>query len=170
MMTTIIPNALTIRPAVLNDLKSITAIYNEAVVSTHATIDADPKDEFQQQSWWNEHDSKHPILVGEIGGEVAGWGALSPWSRRCSCTTTAELSVYVKETFRGKGVGRKLLEALIQEGRRLGHHAMISRITMVNKASIGLHEAFGFIYTGTVREVGKKFGQWLDVATYQKLL
>jgi len=160
----------TIRPAACDDLQSITLIYNEAILSFEATIDAECKRESEQVSWWNDHDPRNPILVYEIDGAVVGWGALSPWARRCSSATTAEVSVYVKKAFRGRGIGRKLLRSLLDEGKRLGHHAILARITTANEVSIRLHESFGFQYAGTVSEVGKKFDQWLDVATYQKLI
>jgi L-amino acid N-acyltransferase YncA len=158
---------LTIRPATLNDLGQITEIYNDAIAKTTATFDTEPKTLEQQESWFSSHDAGHPVLVAEEDGLVLGWASLSQWSDRCAYSATAEISVYVREENRGKGIGKQLMKATIQAGKEAGLHTIIARIAGSNKISVDLCKSFGFQYIGTMREVGKKFGQLLDVHLMQ---
>ncbi len=160
---------MTIRPAGLSDLPAITEIYNEAIRTTTATFDTEPKTETEHVAWFNAHDDWHPILVAELDSSVVGWVCLSKWSDRCAYSGTAEISLYIKEGFRGKGIGRKLMEAIDAEARRLGLHTAVVRITEENVASLHLAERFGFRHIGVMREVGYKFGRWLDVHIMQKM-
>ena len=159
----------TIRPATVEDLKVITDIYNEAIMTTDATFDLEPKTEEEQGIWLAGHDLMHPVLVAELGGVVVGWASLSEWSPRAAYAGTVEISLYIKEEFRGKGAGRKLLEDIIQEGERVGLHTVLARITTGNAVSIHLHESLGFKQVGVMREVGQKFGRKLDVLIMQRI-
>ena len=160
---------LIIRLAKLEDLDSITQIYNEAVQKTVATFDTEPKTFQEQISWFENHGPKYPIFVAELDGVVTGWASLSKWSDRCAYSDTAEISLYVKEEFRGRGMGRKLLEAIVPQGEKLGLHTVIARIAEGNRISIHLHELLGFEHIGMMREVGRKFGRLLDVYLMQKI-
>lgn len=160
---------MTIRRAIPGDLESITEIYNEAILTTVATFDTQPKTDEEQASWFALHGTRYPILVAEDKGRVVGWASLSMWSDRCAYADTAENSVYVKEEHRGKGIGRKLLEALMKEGEAAGLHTVIARIAGGNEVSIRLHESFGFEHIGVMREVGRKFGRLIDVYMMQKI-
>ncbi len=158
-----------IRPAKLEDVTAITEIYNEAILTTVATFDIEPKTDAEQSVWFANHSSKNPILVAESDGTVVGWASLSEWSDRCAYSDTAEISLYVKQEFRGKGIGRRLLEDIIEEGEKVGLHTVIARITKGNEESIHLHESVGFEHIGIMREVGRKFGKLLDVCLMQKI-
>ena len=103
-------------------------------------------------------------------GTVLGFGSLSPYRDRPSYATTVENSVYVDAGRRGAGVGRALLEELIVLAAQHGFHTMVARIGGDNEASIGLHLACGFELVGVEREVGRKFGRWLDVSVLQRML
>ncbi len=118
---------LIIRPATPSDVPAITEIYNGAILKTVATFDTEPKTAAQQHAWFDDHDERHPILVGEIGGKVIGWASLSKWSVRPAYADTTEVSVYVREQFRGRGIGRKLLEAILAAGKRVNLHSVIGR-------------------------------------------
>lgn len=157
------------RPASVEDLKAITDIYNEAVLTTDATFDLEPKTEEEQGVWLARHDRMHPVLVAELDGVVIGWASLSEWSSRCAYTATAEISLYIKEEFRGRSAGRRLLEDIMQEGEKAGLHTVLARITTGNTISIHLHEAVGFEHVGIMREVGEKFGRILDVLLMQRI-
>jgi len=161
---------LHIRPATNSDIPEITAIYNDAIQNTTATFDTEVKTEEQQVKWFNEHGEKHPVLVAEDQGKVIGWASLSRWSDRCAYQDTAEVSVYVDSEHREKGVGKKLLEVLILEGKAAGLHNLVSRITEGNLNSIHIHEKFGFRHIGIMKKAGVKFGRMLDVYFMQKLL
>ncbi|MDD5313217.1 MAG: GNAT family N-acetyltransferase [Dehalococcoidia bacterium] len=160
---------INIRSALPQDVGAITEIYNQAILRTTATFDTEPKSAEAQQTWFAEHDSQHPVLVAEKDGVVAGWASLSRWSDRCAYSGTAEISLYIAEGERGKGIGRKLFEAILLEGQKAGLHTVIARIVEGNAASIHLYERAGFIPIGTMREVGRKFDKLLDVLLLQKI-
>jgi phosphinothricin acetyltransferase len=160
---------LTIRPATINDLPAITEIYNEAILTTNATFDTEPKTVAEQRVWFKHHGPRRPILVAELDGAVVGWASLSEWSGRCAYDDTAEISIYIKQEFRSQGVGKKLMTAIMREGERIGLHTVIARITEGNQSSIHLHEEAGFEDIGVMREVGRKFGRLLDVRLMQRI-
>jgi len=168
-MIFVLINMLKIRKATLKDLKEITKIYNEAILNSVATFDTEIKSLQEQKIWFENHGSKNPILVAEQNGLVVGWASLSKWSDRCAYSDTAEISVYVKEKYQGKGIGKKLMQSIIIEGEKVGLHAIIARITQGNKLSIHLHEKFGFEHIGVMKEVGQKFGKRLDVYLMEKI-
>jgi len=156
-----------IRPAVPADVPAITAIYNDAILTTTATFDTTPKSIEEQEAWFARHGGRHPVLGAESDGVVVGWASLTEWSDRCAYADTAEVSVYVRADRRGQGIGRRLMEALVDAGRRAGLHTLIARIADGNAASVRLHEALGFEHIGVMREVGRKFGRLLDVHMMQ---
>jgi L-amino acid N-acyltransferase YncA len=158
-----------IRSATIEDLDAITEIYNEAILKTVATFDTEPKTIEDLKKWFEDHGSKNPILVAEQNEALVGWASLSKWSDRCAYQDTAEISLYVKEEHQGKGIGRRLMEAIIKEGKKTGLHTIIARITEGNESSLHLHESVGFTLIGTMKEVGEKFGKRLDVHLMQKI-
>jgi L-amino acid N-acyltransferase YncA len=160
---------MTIRRASRDDLEAITKIYNEAIHKTVATFDTIPKTMEEQKIWFDNHGPQHPIMVAEHTGHIVGWASLSPWSDRCAYADTAEVSLYIEEAYQGKGIGRKLLEAIIQEGENVGLHTVIARIAEGNEISVHLHDSVGFKKVGVMKEVGTKFGRLLDVYLMQKI-
>jgi L-amino acid N-acyltransferase YncA len=156
-----------IRRAILTDLPQITEIYNDAIEKTTATFDTEPKTPEQQQSWFSNHDTRHPILVSDDEGLIKAWAALSQWSDKRAYSDTAEISVYVREEYRKQGIGKQLMIHIVQEGKKAGLHTLIARIAGSNKISVDLCRSFGFQYIGTMREVGKKFDMLLDVHLMQ---
>ena len=158
-----------IRRASAADLPAITEIYNYAISNLTATFDTEPKTLSEQSKWLEEHDERHPVLVVEEDDKILGWASLSRWSDRCAYAATAEASVYIANGQQNKGIGRKLLKALLDEGQKAGLHTVIARITEGNAASIHLCESLGFLHIGTMKEVGAKFGKLLDVSLMQKI-
>lgn len=158
------------RPATQADLPAITAIYNDAIRTTTATFDTEEKTLEDRRAWLATRDTRHPVIVAQLGGEVVGWGSLSAWSDRCAYAGTCENSVYVAATARGNGVGKALLAELVNIARKAGMHTIIARVAAGNPASERLHEAAGFVRIGVMREVGRKFGKLIDVAMYQLML
>ena len=158
-----------LRSARREDLDAITEIYNEAIIKTVATFDTEPKTYEDQKKWFNDHEAKNPILVAELNGVIVGWASLSKWSDRCAYSDTAEISLYVREEYQGKGIGRRLIEAIIKEGEKAGLHTIIARITEGNEPSLHLHRSVGFTHIGIMKEVGKKFGKRQDVHLMQKI-
>jgi L-amino acid N-acyltransferase len=161
---------LTIRRATPDDLEAITEIYNDAIRSTTATFDTEPKSLADRRQWLETHGERHPVLVAELEGQVVGWSSLSRWSDRLAYADTAETTFYVHPQHRGQGIGRRLKEATVAEARRLGFHTLIARVAEGSVASLHLNESLGFVRVGTLREVGRKFGRLLDVHILQKML
>jgi phosphinothricin acetyltransferase len=158
---------LTIRKAVLKDLPAITDIYNDAILKTTATFDNNIKTLEEQKAWFEKHGDKYPVLVAQQDNLIVGWVSLSAWSDRCAYADTAEISLYVKDGYRGKGVGRKLSDAVLTAGRKAGLHTVISRIVEGNDASIHRGVSLGFKHIGVMKEVGRKYGKLLDVYLMQ---
>jgi len=167
-MTTSPP--LSLRRAVPADAPAIAGIYNEAILTTTATFDLEPKSVDERTEWLRSRDGRHPVLVAELEGKVVGFASLSPWSDRAAYADTAETGLYVHSAFQGRGIGRRLKAAVLDEARRLGFHTLIARITADSGASIHLNEAAGFVHVGTMKEVGRKFDRFLDVHIMQKML
>lgn len=159
----------TIRKAKREDLIAITEIYNDAIIKTVATFDTQPKSIEEQRVWFAEHDTKYPILVAEDESLIIGWVSSSRWSDRCGYSDTAEISLYVKQGHRNRGIGRKLLEAILKQAKNAGFHTVVGRIAGTNQVSVHLLETFGFVHIGTMREVGRKFGKLLDVHLMQRI-
>jgi L-amino acid N-acyltransferase len=156
-----------VRTAGEADAESIVAIYNDAVATTVATFDTEPRSLEDQRRWLREHPKPYVVLVAEQAGEVIGWASLSRWSDRRAYDGTAEVSVYVHARHRGAGVGRVLLVQLVADGRRSGFHSLLARVADGNAVSLHLHEALGFRPVGVMREVGRKFGRQIDVHLLQ---
>jgi L-amino acid N-acyltransferase len=159
-----------VRLARAGDAEAIRRIYNDAVTKSTVTFDVEPRTASEQRAWMARHRGAHPALVAVEGTEVWGFGSLSAFREKPAYATTVEDSVYVDGSCRGRGVGRSLLEELVRVATEHGFHTVIARTTAGNAPSIGLHERCGFSVVGTEREVGRKFGQWLDVTILQRML
>ena len=159
-----------VRPATADDAEAIRTIYNREVLESTVTFDLIPRSLEQQQRWIAEHSGAHPAIVAVDKGTVVGFGSLSPYKERPAYATSVEDSVYVDTAQRGKGIGKLLISELLELGKAHGFHAVFARIVGNHETSIGLHRACGFELVGVEREVGRKFGQWLDVAIMQRLL
>jgi L-amino acid N-acyltransferase len=159
-----------VRLAVPGDAEAIRTIYNVEVTESTVTFDLVPRTLEQQLAWLADHAGAHPPIVAMEGPEIVGFGSLSPYKERPAYATTVEDSLFVARDHRGKGVGRLLLDELLRLAGSHGFHTVIARIVGDNAASIRVHEACGFELVGTEREVGRKFGRWLDVVELQRLL
>jgi L-amino acid N-acyltransferase YncA len=159
-----------IRKAETSDVDAITEIYNEAILTTTATFDTEPQSTAERLKWFQDHGEQYPILVAVMDEKVIGWVSLSRWSERHGYDGTVETSFYVKAECRGRGIGRKLKQGIVDEARRLKYHTIIARVAGESAVSIHLNESFGFVFVGTMKEVGYKFGRYLDVHILQKIL
>lgn len=159
-----------LRLATANDLVPINAIYNHYVTTSTATYQTVPSTDAERSTWFVAHGERHPVIVAEIGGQVVGWGSLSPFHARAAFARTVEDSLYIHPDFHRRGVGRALLTDLIKRGRSIGHHTIIAAISSDQEPSIALHRSFGFTDGGRLREVGNKFGRWLDLVYLQLTL
>jgi L-amino acid N-acyltransferase len=152
------------------DAEAIREIYNREVLESTVTFDLVPRTHADQLAWIDAHTGGHPALVALDDKEVVGFASVSPYRARPAYATTVEDSVYVHRDRQGEGIGGALLEALVARTREHGFHSMIARIVGGHAASIALHRRCGFEEVGVEREVGRKFGQWLDVVLMQVLL
>ena len=162
-----------IRAARLSDAEGIREIYNYEVLNGTSTFDMEPRTLAAQQSWLQDRSGVHAVLVAtpdEDDNSVIGYASLSPFHTRPAYNTTVENSVYVHVDHRGEGVGRALLEELVALAQSHGFHTMIARISGGNEASVAVHRSAGFEVVGIEREVGRKFGRWLDVTVMQLML
>lgn len=160
---------LNIRKATINDLSSITEIYNDAILNTNATFDTEIKTNEDRLQWFNSRDKNFPVIVAEQSGKIVGYAALNKWSERKAYDVTAEISVYIHPAHRKQGIGKQLIEMLVAIGEETDLKTIIARITEGNDHSIYLHERKGFKMVGVLRQVGKKFGKLLDVTVMQKV-
>jgi L-amino acid N-acyltransferase YncA len=163
-----------IRRATPVDAPAIAAIYNHEVEHETSTFDLVPRSPQDQLDWQNAREGAFGVFVAEMDGpngpEVVGFGALSPYKERAAYRTTVEDSVYVRRDMGRRGIGRAILAHLLGTAADGGFHAVMARITTLSVGSIGLHESLGFREVGVEREVGRKFGKWLDVCLMQVLL
>lgn len=164
------PPAVTVRPATVDDAEPIRAIYNREVTGSTVTLDLVPRTLGAQRRWLAAHAGAYPAIVAVEGPEVVGFGALSSYRDRPGYATTVEDSLYVREDVRGRGIGKALLGELLRLAAAHGFHAVVARITGDHQASIRLHRSCGYEVVGVEREVGRKFGRWLDVVLMQRLL
>ncbi|UGS40431.1 GNAT family N-acetyltransferase [Pseudocitrobacter corydidari] len=159
---------MSIRFATKEDCAAIAEIYNHAVVHTAAIWNDKTVDTDNRIAWFEARQFAHfPVLVSEENGVVTGYSSYGDWRAFDGFRHTVEHSVYVHPDHQGKGLGRALLAALIEEARRRGKHVMVAGIEAQNAASLHLHETLGFITTGQMPQVGTKFGRWLDLTFMQ---
>ncbi len=153
------------------DAEATRAIYNVEVQESTVTFDITPRSLADQQVWIAEHSGGHPAIVAVDDDEtLLGFASLSPFKPRAAYAPTVEDSVYVRREARGRGVGEVLLREIIRLGTDHGFHSAVARIVGGHEASIALHRKCGFAEIGCEREVGRKFGRWLDVVLMQRML
>jgi L-amino acid N-acyltransferase YncA len=154
---------VTIRELRPDDWPAVREIYEDGIRSGDATFETEAPS-------WERWDAAHPELrlVAERDGAVAGWAALSPVSDRCCYEGVGEVSVYVAESARGSGVGRALLEALVERSERAGYWTLNAGVFPENEASIRLHEACGFREVGVRERLGRLGGVWRDVVLLER--
>lgn len=160
-----------VRPAELADAEAIATIYNVEVLESTATMDLTPRSVEDQRRWLIERSGAHAVLVAvDESSHIAGFASLSPFRPRPAYNTTVESSIYVAKTHRRQGIARLLMIDLLATAQSHGFHAMVARIADSQTASLRLHESMGFELVGVEREIGRKFGRWLDVSVMQVLL
>lgn len=154
------------------DLPGILAIYNDAVQHTTAIWNETLVDQANRRAWLAERTAAgFPVLVAhDAAGEVVGYASYGTWRIIEGFRQTVEHSVYVRADQRGQGLGPLLMQALIEHARAANLHVMVAAIESENIASIRLHQRLGFVTTGQMPQVGRKFGRWLDLTFMQLIL
>ena len=158
-----------IRKARIEDLTQLKDIYNDAILHTVATFDTEVKDDANRKKWFLEHEIEpYVIFVEEQDGIVRGYCSLSQYRDRKAFDRTVEISLYIDERFRGRGIGKSLMAHTLEFA---ANHPMISTVVSLvtgeNATSIHLHEILGFEYCGQLKKVGLKFNKWLDLNAYE---
>jgi L-amino acid N-acyltransferase len=161
-----------IRTAREADLPGILAIYNDVIASSTAVYTSQPATLEERRTWFSARCAQSfPVLVAVDGGEVLGFASFGEWRGAWpGYRYTVEHSVHVRGDARGRGVGRLLVEALFPQALALRKHVMIGGIDAANDASIRFHARLGFERVACFREVGHKFGRWLDLIFMQRFL
>ena len=156
-------NTARVRAATASDLVAINDIYNHYVLHSNCTYQEAPEPLSSRRHWFGLHGDQHPVTVAELEGLVVGWGSLSPYNPRSAYRHTVENSVYIHQLRQRRGIGTLILQDLIQRARELGHHTIIAGIDAEQSGSLALHARFQFEKVGHFKQVGFKFGRWLDV-------
>ena len=159
-----------IRLATDADRAPITELYNHFVVETSVTFD-DRAWTVEERAPWFERfapEGRYRLLVAEEGGRLLGYAGTLPFRAKAAYETSVETTIYLAEAGQGRGLGRRLYERLFEEMAGEDVHRLLAGVTLPNDASLALHEKLGFTSVGTFREVGRKFGQYWDVAWYER--
>ncbi|HEV8458208.1 MAG TPA: arsinothricin resistance N-acetyltransferase ArsN1 family A [Methylomirabilota bacterium] len=161
---------LTVRPARESDAEAIATIYNQGIEDRVATLETELRTPEERRRWMAARGARHPVIVTEAAGSVVGWASLNQFNPRPAYQHVADFSVYVDRDWRGKGVGRRLLEAVIELAREIGYHKMVLSAFPFNQAGVALYERLGFRAVGIYKEQGLLDGKWTDTIIMEKLL
>jgi phosphinothricin acetyltransferase len=165
------PARFLIRDAVESDLPRILTIFNEAIRTSTAVWHLEETTLDARQAWLRERQGRGlPVLVAELEGSAQGFASYGDFRPFAGYALTVEHSIYVDQALRGRGLGQGLLEALQDRAVAAGMHVMLAGIEASNVASAALHRKAGFEEAGRLRQVGRKFGRWLDLLFMQKIL
>ena len=160
-----------IRTAAREDIQAILQIVNYSILNKTSNYLYSEQTIADQTKWYEDKTSKnYPIIVAESNGAIIGFGTYGTFREKIGYQFTVEHSVYVSNEYIGKGIGSKLLTELIKMAKPAGYHTMIGGIDAANTDSIAFHKKFGFVETAVLKEVGFKFGKWLDLQFMQLIL
>jgi phosphinothricin acetyltransferase len=161
-----------VRPGAADDLPALTALYNHYVTTSHVTFDIEPFSVEERREWFSHYGTRgpHRLLVAEDGGRVLGYATSSPFRPKPGYRTTVETTVYVAEEAGGRGVGKALYARLFAVLADEDLHRAYAGVAVPNLPSRALHLRFGFAPIGVFREVGTKFGRYIDVEWFERPL
>ncbi len=154
-----------------DDLPGILAIFNDVIATTTAVYREEPASLEERRAWMQARVAAgYPVLVAKDAQGVTGFASFGEFRAWPCYRLTVEHSVHVRADARGQGIGRTLLEAVVARASALGKHVLVAGIDGDNAVSLRLHQRLGFEEVGRFREVGHKFGRWLDLIFLQRLL
>lgn len=159
-----------IRQVLVSDAQAIADIYSYFVMHTTVSFETEAPDTEEMEQRIRTISASCPYLVAEVDGKVVGYCYVHPWKERAAYSHTYETTIYLSPAVCHKGLGTQLMHRLIEECRSRGFHSLIACITGENRASILMHEKLGFHQVSDFKEVGRKFGRWLDVVDMEYLL
>ena len=161
---------VSLRDAEPADAAAVAVVYNQGIEDRLATLETETRSAEERRRWLAARGPRHPVLVAEVDGKVVGWGSLNAFNPRPAYDHVADFSVYVEREWRGRGVGHRLLEALIARGRELGYHKLVLAAFPFNAAGVALYRRLGFTEVGVYREQGRLDGRWVDVVVMERIL
>jgi L-amino acid N-acyltransferase YncA len=163
-----------VRPATAQDAAVICEIYNQGIEDRLATLETELRTPEERREWLSARGPRHPVIVAELADPAPpapiAWGSLNVFNARPAYRHVADFSVYVERAWRGKGVGRVLLERLVELGRELGYHKLVLSAFPFNTAGVALYERLGFRTVGVYQEQGLLDGRWVDTIIMERLL
>jgi phosphinothricin acetyltransferase len=164
-------SAVSIRPArPAEDAAAIATIYNQGIEDRLATLETQLRSPDERRQWMAARGTRHPVIVAETAGVVVGWGSLNQFNPRPAYDHVADLSVYIERAWRGRGVGRRLIERLVALGTEIGYHKIVLAAFPFNEAGMALYRRMGFTTVGIYHEQGLLDGKWVDVIVMERLL
>jgi len=161
---------IAVRAAGPSDVDAIAWIYNQGIEDRLATLETETRTADERRRWLLGRGPRHPVIVAEVDGRVVGWGSLNAFNPRSAYDHVADFSVYVERGWRGRGVGRRLLETLISRGRELGYHKLVLAAFPFNHAGMALYKRLGFSDVGVYHEQGVLDGRWVDIVVMERIL
>ena len=161
---------LRIRGAAAGDTDAICRIYNQGIQDRVATLETEERTPEERTQWLGARGPRHPVLVAEADGGVVGWASLNVFNARRAYDHVADLSLYVEREWRGRGVGRRLLDALVARAIELGYHKLVLAAFPWNAAGMRAYGRAGFREVGIYREQGRLDGRWVDTVVMEKIL
>ena len=161
---------VSIRAATPHDAAAICTIYNQGIEDRIATLETELRTPEERRQWMAARGARHPVVTAVSAEEVVGWGSLNPFNPRPAYDHVVDLSVYVERGWRGRGVGRALLQHLLSLARSLGYHKMVLATFPYNEPGVALYRKMGFAPVGVYHEQGRLDGRWVDVLIMERLL
>ena len=159
-----------VRAATTADAEAICRIYNQGIEDRIATLETELRTPEERRQWLAARGPRHPVYVAEAEEMIVGWSSLNVYNPRPAYQYVADFSVYIERGWRGKGVGRRLLEHLTEQARALGYHKMMLSAFPFNASGVALYERMGFTRAGVFHEMGQLDGRWVDTLIMEKLL
>jgi phosphinothricin acetyltransferase len=161
---------VSVRAAIADDAAAICTIYNQGIEDRIATLETELRTPEERRQWLAARGPRHPVVAAVTDGQVVGWGSLNSFNPRPAYDNVVDLSVYVERGWRGRGVGRVLLQHLLALAKTLGYHKMVLATFPYNEAGVTLYRKMGFTPVGVYHEQGKLDGRWVDVLIMERLL
>lgn len=162
---------INIRNAQEADLPALLEIYNDIILNTTAVYDYEPHTIEMRRQWFDtKRQQGFPVFVAGENGCIEGFSSLGPFRAWAAYKYTAEISIYVSAEHRGRGIGKLLLQPLIEAAQNMKLHTLVAGIDATNESSLRLHRSFGFEEVAHFKEVGWKFDRWLDLKFLQRII
>jgi phosphinothricin acetyltransferase len=159
-----------IRPATAADAEAICRIYNQGIEDRVATLETELRTPEERRQWLAARGPRHPVIVAENDGRIAGWASLNVFNAREAYRFVADISVYVERGARGKGIGNLLMPRLVELGREHGFHKLVLSAFPTNTGGMALYTKHGFRTVGIYQEQGQLDGHWVDTIIMERLL